>query len=214
MRPASATDTVETDTHSADLSIGVIEARSAAARSSFDDRRKPTPPSWCELTDAWRASRHPMRSRVGARHSLGFWQTETRRACAPPMPCAGVVFPSHDREADPRDVPVAVRSMRPHRFSPCLGGSGVVDRSAETAAFRPTREGRTTRSIRDVFHRTISPERRFVAEDALDADAPPHSLSTMRLRAGFLTSPRRIYIGLRRSRLGPTGSCARRLAAP
>jgi len=45
VRPASATDTVETDTHSADLSIGVIEARSAAARSPFDDRRKPTPPS-------------------------------------------------------------------------------------------------------------------------------------------------------------------------
>lgn len=172
MRPASATDTVETDTHSADLSIGVIEARSAAARPPFDGRRKPTPPSWAELTDAWRASRHPMRSRVGARLSLGFWQTETRRACAPPMPCAGVVFPSHDREADPRDVPVAVRSMRPHCFSPCLRGSGVVDRSAETAAFHPTREGRTTRSIRDVFHRTISPERRFVAEDALDADAP------------------------------------------
>ena len=214
MRPASATDTVETDTHFADLSTGVIEARSAAARSSFDDRRKPTTPSRCELTDAWRASRHPMRSRVGARRSLGLWQTETRRACAPPMPCAGVVFPSHDREADPRDVPVAARSMRPHRFSRCLEGSGVVDRSAKTAAFRPTREGRTTRSIRDVFHRTISPERRFVAEDALDADALSHRLATMRSHTGFLTSPRRIYTGLRRSRLGPTGSCARRLAAP
>lgn len=142
------------------------------------------------------------------------WHNRARRAYAPPMPCAGVVFPSHDREADPRDVPVAARSMRPRCFSRCLEGSGVVDRSAETAAFSSPREGRKTRSIRDVFHRTISPERRFVAEDALDAVALFHSLSTMKLRAGFLTSPRRIYTGLRRSRLGPADSCARRLAAP
>ena len=113
-----------------------------------------------------------MRSRVGARLSLGSWQTETRRACAPPMPYAGVVFPSHDREADPRDVPVAVRSMRPHGFSRCLEGCGVVDRSAETAASPHPVKGERRASIRDVFHRTISPERRFVAEDALDAVAP------------------------------------------
>jgi len=104
--------------------------------------------------------------------------------------------------------------MRPHRLSRCLEGSGVVDRSAETAASPHPVKDEKRASIRDVFHRTISPERRFVAEDALDADAPLHSLATMKLRAGFLTSPRRIYTGLRRSRLGPTGSCARRLAAP
>jgi len=113
-----------------------------------------------------------MRSRVGARLSLGAWHTETRRACAPPMPYAGVVFPSHDREADPRDVPVAVRSMRPYGFARCLEGCGVVDRSAETAASPHPVKGEERASIRDVFHRTISPERRFVAEDALDAVVP------------------------------------------
>jgi hypothetical protein len=118
-----------------------------------------------------------------------FLANRARRACAPPMPCAGVFFPSHDREADPKDVPVAARSMRPCSFSRCLEGNRVVDRSAETAAFHPTREGRTTRSIRDVFHRTISPERRFVAEDALDADALSHRLATMRSHTGFLTWP-------------------------
>jgi hypothetical protein len=43
---------------------------------------------------------------------------------------------------------------------------------------------------------------------------PSHRLATMSQRDGFLTWPRRIYTSLRRSRLGPTGSCARRLAAP
>jgi hypothetical protein len=51
------------------------------------------------------------------------------------------------------------------------GAFGVVDRSAETAAFAHPVKGERRASIRDVFHRTISPERRFVAEDALDAVA-------------------------------------------
>lgn len=51
------------------------------------------------------------------------------------------------------------------------GAFGVVDRSAETAAFAHPVKGERRASIRDVFHRTISPERRFVAEDALDACA-------------------------------------------
>jgi hypothetical protein len=62
--------------------------------------------------------------------------------------------------------------MRPHHFSRCLEGSGVVDRSAETAAFSHPVKDEKRASIRDVFHRTISPERSFVAEDALDAVVP------------------------------------------
>lgn len=166
MRPASATDTVETDTHEIDLSVDVIEARSAAARSSFDDRRTPTPPSRDELTDAWRASRHPMRSRVGV-SSLGLWQTELTGHAL--LRCRARALSS--RRAIAR--PTRKTSLSPFdRCAPTpLSRVGVVDRSAETAAFSHPVKGEKRASIQDVFHRTISPERRFVAEDALDAVA-------------------------------------------
>jgi len=63
------------------------------------------------------------------------------RSCDLDSAHAGVVFPSCDREADPRDVPVTVRSMRPRRSLDLSSADGVVDRPAETAAFLSPREG-------------------------------------------------------------------------
>lgn len=129
MRPASATDTVETDTHSADLSIGVIEARSAAARSSFDDRRKPTTPSRCELTDAWRASRHPMRSRVGA--SFPMFGT-SRFAGHTLLRCRARAFFSRRTIARP------TRETSPSPLDRCAPAAFLdVSRAVESSTARP-----------------------------------------------------------------------------
>jgi len=109
MRPASATDTVETGTQIDPLLHGTNQPK-CDLPTTIAFRRPPSPavPSHFEHAGAWRASRHPMRSRAG---TIGL--ASDRRACAPPTDHAGVFFPTCDREADPCDAPSPIERCAP-----------------------------------------------------------------------------------------------------
>jgi hypothetical protein len=80
--------TVETGTHNLDIQSS-DEATIRGKKRPFGCLFRPRPPSWSEESDARRASRHPMRFRVGTSSHLSM---RSSRASDPPMPRSSVVF--------------------------------------------------------------------------------------------------------------------------
>jgi hypothetical protein len=154
MRPASATDTVETGTQIDSFFVNRLRSnRDPRRRPSCDDRRTPTVPV------ARRAN--GCMARFTAPHALS--GRGDRLAYRPPdmRSSDATTRALSSRRAIVRPTRLTLRHPSldaPHRV---LWTRRVVARPAETAASTRPVKGEQRASIWNVFHRTMAPERRF-----------------------------------------------------
>jgi hypothetical protein len=203
VRPASATDTVETDTH-IDPSLDRIQSnRDPRRRPSFDDRRTPAVPIARRATRRRVLLRRPrfLLRMHGALHGtpcafrpgrLGGYRIAghvllTNRT-------RGRFLPVVDREADPSDVPSPIARCAPSRWLDATSRRSTCrDRRLHPPREKASSAHRSGTPSLGRFHRSGASR-----EDALDADAPTDRLATIGRCVGFLTRPRAI-----RNRLSP-----------